>query len=68
MQNIRQPILKTCLNMNVFKHFLGVSSHSIGLVGKRVRAHVMSIKSGHPTHCKLAMAMLEQEAKAAAAQ
>ena len=38
------------------------------LVGKRVRAHVMSVKSGHPTHCKLAMAMLEQEAKAAAAQ
>ena len=30
MQNIRQPILKTCLNMNVFEHFLGVSSHSIG--------------------------------------
>ena len=38
------------------------------LVGKRFRAHVMSVKSGHPTHFKLAMAMLEQEAKAAAAQ
>ena len=38
------------------------------LVGKRVHAHVMSVKSGHPTHCKLAMAMLEQEAQAAAAK
>jgi len=38
------------------------------LVGKRFRAHVLSVKSGHPTHFKLAMAMLEQEAKAAAAQ
>ena len=38
------------------------------LVGKRVHAHVMSIKSGHPTHCKLAMAMLEQEAAAAQAK
>ena len=35
------------------------------LVGKRVHAHVMSVKSGHPTHFKLAMAMLEQEATAA---
>ena len=35
------------------------------LVGKRVHAHVMSIKSGHPTHFKLALAMLEQEAAAA---
>ena len=36
------------------------------LVGKRVHAHVMSVKSGHPTHCKLAALMLEQEAAAAA--
>ena len=35
------------------------------LVGKRVRAHVMSVRSGHPTHFKLAMAMLDQEAAAA---
>ena len=38
------------------------------LVGKRVKAHVMSVKSGHSTHCKLAMAMLQQEAAAAAEQ
>lgn len=33
------------------------------LVGKRVKAHIMSIKSGHPTHVKLAKMMLEQETK-----
>ena len=38
------------------------------LVGKRVHAHIMSVKSGHPTHFKLALAMLEQEAAAAAAK
>ena len=38
------------------------------LVGKRVHAHIMSVKSGHPTHCKLAALMLEQEATAAAAK
>lgn len=33
------------------------------LVGKRVKAHVMSVKSGHPTHVQLALQMLAQEAK-----
>lgn len=33
------------------------------LVGKRVKAHIVSIKSGHPTHCKLASLMLQQEAE-----
>ena len=33
------------------------------LVGKRVRAHISSVKSGHPTHVKLAQAMLQQSAK-----
>jgi UDP-3-O-acyl-N-acetylglucosamine deacetylase len=35
----------------------------IYLVGKRVRAHISSVKSGHPTHVKLAQAMLQQSAK-----
>ncbi len=34
------------------------------LVGKRVRGHIFSVKSGHPTHVKLAMAMRAQEAGA----
>ena len=36
----------------------------IYLVGKRVRAHISSVKSGHPTHVKLAQTMLMQEAAA----
>ena len=32
------------------------------LVGKRVKAHVVSVKSGHPTHVKMAQAMLMQSA------
>ena len=36
------------------------------LVGKRVHAHIMSIKSGHPTHVKLALAMLAQQQAPAA--
>ncbi len=35
------------------------------LVGKRVRAHISSVRSGHPTHVKLAQAMLAQAAAAA---
>ena len=31
------------------------------LVGKRVRAHIASVKSGHPTHVKLAQLMRQQE-------
>ncbi len=31
------------------------------LVGKRVKAHVLSVKSGHPTHVKLAQLMRQQE-------
>lgn len=38
----------------------------IFLVGKRVNAHIISAKSGHPTHVKLAQAMLAQEAANAA--
>ncbi len=34
------------------------------LVGKRVRGHIMSVKSGHPTHVKLAQLMLAQSAAA----
>ncbi len=35
----------------------------IFLVGKRVKAHIMSVKSGHPTHVQLALKMLAQEAQ-----
>ena len=34
------------------------------LIGKRVKAHILSARSGHPTHVRLAQAMLAQEAAA----
>lgn len=36
----------------------------IYLVGKRVRAHIIAVKPGHPTNVQLAKAMLAQEAAA----
>ena len=36
------------------------------LVGKRVKAHIVSVKSGHPTHVKLAGMMRQQEEMAKA--